>query len=155
MADDAKKPTAEEQRRIDEKARADSLLKGGMPRQGNTGIAGPQGSQETFGDGSPAFAGYPVTKYHPVFGARTVNDPNEAHQTFNPPHNWFSTAGQADAARTDREAQQVVFHNLQTKVDLKHAQLNEEEPPNKDRQTIVRNSVQAQESLDAGKAEPL
>jgi hypothetical protein len=154
MADLPNLPSADEQKQIDKDAANYSRSLGGdPPPAGGT----PPAAQETYGDGAPAFAGYPITKFHPVYGSRSVNDPNEAAQVFQPPHNWFETAGAADAARTDREAQQVVFHNLQTKVAQKHAQLNGEEDPtaNQDRQTIVRNSVQATESLNAGRSEPL
>ena len=114
---------------------------------------------ETFGDGSPSFAGYPLTKYHPVFGAKTVNDPNEGATVFQPPHNWFDTAGAADMARTDREAQEVIHYNQRLKVDANVAlnnggdavPLTGDDAP----EGIVRNSVQAQESIDKGNAEPI
>ena len=111
---------------------------------------------ERDGSGNKVFAGYPVTKYHPVFGRKDANDPNDAATFFTPPHNWFDTAGEADMHRTDREAQQVILHNLNTKVADKVALVNGEDLPSKaDRGGIVRNSVQAQESVDAGKVEPL
>lgn len=123
------------------------------PPAGTTG-----GPVETFGDGAPAFVGYPLAKYHPVYGRREAKDPNEAAQIFQPPHNWFETPANADAARTEREAQQVIHHNLNMKVADKLARVNDEQPPQEadpDRKAIVRNSVQAQESLDSGHAEPL
>ncbi len=111
---------------------------------------------ERDGSGNKVFAGYPVTKYHPVYGRKDANDPNEAATLFQPPHNWFDTAGAADMARTDREAQQVIQNNLAVKVAAKTAIVNGDEPPKEeDRAGIVRNSVQAQESVDAGKVEPL
>ena len=115
--------------------------------------------KETYGDGSPAFVGFPTTKYHPVLGKQEAHDPNEAAALFQPPHNWFETAGQADMARTDREAQQVIVNNLRIKIDSKNAVINGGEPiplvGDGAPKGIVRNSVQAQESVDAGKAEPL
>lgn len=155
MADNDK-PTAQEQRQIDEQAKQESLARGGTAPTGGSAPV-PQG-ESYGGETGPAFHGYPMVKYHPVYGKQSVNDPNEAAKVFQPPHNWFNSAPEADAARTDREAQQVVFHNLQTKVADKHARLNNEPPPaeqNKDRQTIVRNSVTATENLNAGKPEPL
>lgn len=114
---------------------------------------------ETYGDGAPAFSGFPLTKYHPVFGAKTVNDPNEAATVFQPPHNWFDTAGAADMARTDREAQEVIHHNLSEKVAANVAINNGEDPApltgDEAPKGIVRNSVQAQESIDKGNAEPI
>lgn len=114
---------------------------------------------ETLGSGAPAFAGFPQTKYHPVYGARAVGDPNEAATIFQPPHNWFDTAEEADAHRTDREAQQVIHYNQRLKVDANVAlnnggealPLTGDEAP----KGIVRNSVAAQESIDAGNAEPI
>jgi hypothetical protein len=100
-----------------------------------------------------SFVGFPQTKYHPVYGARVVNDPNEAASLPGPAHNWFNTPGEADMHRTDREAQQVIHHNRSVKIGDKLAFVNGEEPPtqvNQDRNAIVRNSVQAQESLDRG-----
>ena len=110
-------------------------------------------SGERYGDGTPAvFAGYPKTMYHPVFRARTANDPNEAAQMFQPPHNWFPTGELADMARTDREAQQALHHNLSVKVADKLAAANGEDAPSAkpENEGVVRNSNQAQTSLDAG-----
>jgi hypothetical protein len=88
------------------------------------------------------YAGYPKTKWHPVHGAKTVNDPNEEHETFD--RNWFDTPAAADAARTDREAGLVVHRNMRVKL---NAHENDK--------GVVRNSVQAQESLDRTGFEPL
>lgn len=114
---------------------------------------------EAFGSGAPSFAGFPQTKYHPVYGARAVNDPNEAATIFQPPHNWFDTAAEADAHRTDREAQEVIHYNTRLKVDANVALNNGGEaiPLTGDdaAKGIVRNSVAAQESIDAGNAEPI
>jgi hypothetical protein len=109
--------------------------------------------------GGTAFAGYPQTKYHPVYGAKSVNDPNEGAQTFQPAYNWFDSAAEADAHRTDREAQEVISYNQRAKVDTLVAVNNGGEPiPTTGENApegIVRNSVQAQESIDAGKIEPI
>ena len=94
-----------------------------------------------------SFAGYPLTKYNPVLGARTAKDPNEAASLFQPEHDWWPTAGEADMHRTDREAGMVVHQNMRDKISgLAEAQ---------DGATPVRLSVQAQESMDAGAAEPV
>lgn len=151
MADETNLPSADEQKAIDDAATADTIARGGTPTRGG---AAPTPATEAYGDGTPSFAGFPQTKWHPVYGARSVKDPNEAATVFQPPHNWFATPEQADAARTDREAQQVVHHNLATKVAQKNATLNGEELPG-DRKEIVRNSATAQANLDAGRAEPL
>lgn len=108
---------------------------------------------------APAFAGFPLVKYHPVYGARSANDPNEAATMFQPSHDWFATAEEADMHRTDREAQQVIHYNRQLKVDSKVAAVNGDEPAPLTGEGapkgIVRNSVAATESLNAGNAEPL
>jgi hypothetical protein len=109
--------------------------------------------------GAASFAGYPMTKYHPVYGAKSVNDPNEGATTFQPAYNWFDSAAEADAHRTDREAQEVIHYNARAKVDTLVAVNNGGEaiPTTGDNapEGIVRNSVQAQEAIDAGKVEPI
>lgn len=108
------------------------------------------------GEGSePAhkFVGFPVVKYHPVYGKRVANDPNEAHDLFQPVTDWFDSPGEADMHRTDAEAQQVIHHNRHVKHQHHMAALDGREP-----ELVagpVRNSVQAQESLDAGHPEPM
>lgn len=103
-----------------------------------------------------SFAGYPKIKYHPVKGAVTIEDPNE-EAALSPPHDYFDTAGEADAHRTEREAQQVIHHNTSVKVaaklDGKSVDLND--PMANGTGGVVRNSVQATESLNATGAEPL
>lgn len=93
------------------------------------------------------FPGFPKTMYNPVLGAKTANDPNEAASFFQPEGQWFNTAAEADMHRTEREAQMVMHHNTREKLDGL-AQAQDGAPP-------VRNSVQAQESLDAGNPEPV
>lgn len=116
------------------------------------GVVGPIGSPVPVSHAKPvpspaapnefAALGFPVTKYHPVQGRKIFKDPNAVAQL---DYNWFDTAAAADAARTEREAMQVVHHNLNHKVQgKKDAGLG-----------IVRNSVSAQESVDAGNAEPM
>ena len=91
-----------------------------------------------------AFSGYPKTKYHPVHGAITLNNPNE-EAGLATPNDWFDTAGQADAARTWTEAAVVQANNTRAKL----ATLDDAGHP------IVRNSVQAHEATRAGTPEPL
>jgi hypothetical protein len=106
---------------------------------------------------APVFAGFPKNKYHPVYGLRVIADPNE-EATLMPKHNWFDTAEEADAHRTEREAQQVIHYNARVRVD---GALNGSAPTTMDdkavtgEEGIVRNSVAATESLKSGFAEPL
>lgn len=53
---------------------------------------------------------YPLTAYHPVHGAVTVKDADEAAKTFSNPLDWFETAEEADQHRTENEAA-IVIHN--------------------------------------------
>lgn len=93
------------------------------------------------------FAGYPKTMYNPVLGGRTANDPNEAASLFQPEGQWFNTAAEADMHRTEREAQMVIHQNTRDKLEgMAQAQ---------DGAAPVRNSVQAQESINAGNPEPV
>lgn len=110
---------------------------------------------------APNYPGYPKTKYHPVYGARTAKDPNDEAVAFTgPPHNWFDTAGEADTHRTDREAQMVVHNNQRVKVDAAFGRAENAEHETDPAVAagdagVVRNSVQATESVKAGKVEPL
>lgn len=84
-----------------------------------------------------------IIRYHPVHGRVEFEDANEHAANGGDDGDFrFKTAFEADAARTDAEARIVEQHNLNAK--LKH---------HEDR-GIVRNSVAAQESFDAGNAEP-
>lgn len=94
------------------------------------------------GPGAPS--GYPKMKYHPVHGGIEVKD-GEEEGALQPKTDWFDTAELADAARTWTEAEIVRQHNLRQKLET----LDEAGHP------IVRNSVQADESLRRGKPEPL
>jgi hypothetical protein len=96
---------------------------------------------ESAGEPRRFFRGYPKKKWHPVHGAKEARDPNEEAELFD--RNWFDTPEAADAARTQREADIVVHKNQRVHVD-EHEERG-----------VVRNSVQAQESLDAGNLEPL
>jgi hypothetical protein len=60
---------------------------------------------------------YPLTLYHPVLGAVTVENQEDALKTFVPPHDWFHTAAEADAHRTDREAMMVIHNTRRMQVD--------------------------------------
>lgn len=107
--------------------------------------------------GTSGFVGYPQTKYHPMLGARTVNDPNEAHGLPGPAHNWFDTPGEADMHRTDLEAQEVIHNARRVKLEGHVATVRGEEPPpppTEDNPNVVRLSVQAEENLGRGAVEP-
>lgn len=108
-------------------------------------------------DTMPAsFAGYPKFKYHPVLGAIEVKDPNEM-AALQPPHDYFDTAEEADMHRTDREAGQVIAHNVGVKVQAKLAgkPVDLSDPVQAGSAGVVRNSVAATENLKAGGSEPL
>jgi hypothetical protein len=111
-------------------------------------------------DAKPSFPGFPKTKYHPVYGGRTIDDPNE-EAALVPVHNWFDTAEEADMHRTDREAQLVVHNNRRVKADASVAAFDNDgthDVPDdvvRGETGIVRNSVAATESLKSGFAEPL
>lgn len=99
--------------------------------------------------------GLPTTVYHPIHGARVITDFNDIG-TLGP--DWFSTAEEADMHRTWTEAKVAMHYNQAVKA----ATLAGQEPPTDPEpgdaskpQGVVRNSVAAQESLDAGNAEPL
>lgn len=107
-----------------------------------------------------SFPGFPKAKFHPVYGQRMVNDPNEEAALL-PRHNWFDSAEEADIHRTDREAQQVVHFNRSTKVNASLAAAGNDgvsDIPDEEvrgEAGIVRNSVAATESLKSGFPEPL
>ena len=88
-----------------------------------------------------AAGGFPSTVYHPVLGARTLTDANEA-TTLN--SDWFNTAEEADMHRTETEAQMAVHKNQTVKAAEMAADAE-----------VVRNSVAADASLKAGFPEPL
>jgi hypothetical protein len=112
------------------------------------------------GQTAASFPGFPKAKYHPVYGYRLVNDPNE-EASLAPAHNWFNSAEEADMHRTDREAQQVVHFNRRVKVDASSAAAGNDGVSNvpdeevRGEAGIVRNSVAATESLKSGFPEPL
>jgi hypothetical protein len=99
------------------------------------------------GNAAASFAGFPKTKWNPVLGAKSANDPNEAASLFQPEHDWFDTPGEADMHRTDREAGMVIHHNSREKLNAAIEAQDGKAP--------VRLSVQAQESMDAGNGEPV
>ena len=84
---------------------------------------------------------FPSVAFHPVFGRQEISDAN-AGAALGP--DWFNTAEEADMHRTETEAQMVVHQNRDIKVADAVAS-----------DGVVRNSVAATESLDAGKPEPL
>ncbi len=89
----------------------------------------------------PDRGGFPTVAYHPVYGRRELKDANEAVGLNS---DWFNTAEEADLHRTEREAQMVVHQNRDVKVGDAVATSG-----------VVRNSVAAQENVDAGRPEPL
>ena len=94
--------------------------------------------------------GFPSTVFHPVLGARSLKDANEA-VGLGP--DWFNTAEEADLHRTDTEAQMAIHKNRAVKVsDLEALEEGQHED---DRLTVVRNSVAADASFKQGNAEPL
>ena len=99
---------------------------------------------EAFITPNVAPAGYPKMMYHPVHGGIEVADPN-AMAGLLPSTDWFDSPEKADAARTWTEAHMASAHNTREKLaahdDAGHA--------------IVRNSVQADEAIRRGLAEPL
>lgn len=97
----------------------------------------------------PTAGAWPFTAYHPVWGARTAKDQAEADEMFvGDATDWFATAEEADAARTQREAEIVVQHRLNNRVD--DALGTEKEVDH----TVVENSVAADERIKAGTGEP-
>lgn len=60
---------------------------------------------------------YPLTLYHPVLGAVTVENQEDALRVFVPHHDWFHTAAEADAHRTAREADMVIHNTRRMQVD--------------------------------------
>ena len=81
---------------------------------------------------------YPMTAYHPIHGAVTVNSDEEAAKTFLVPHDWFLTPEEADAHRTDREAA-IVIHNARRAQITLHEQNDA---------GVVKHSVTHQETVD-------
>jgi hypothetical protein len=65
---------------------------------------------------------YPLTLFHPVFGAVTVDNQEAAQKLFHPARDWFPTAAEADAHRTEREAQMVIHNTRRMQVDDMAAQ---------------------------------
>ena len=100
-------------------------------------------------DGKPTLPGYPKVRFHPVHGRREFKDPYECAEfgQEDDKGDWrFKTAAEADSARTGAEAELTHLHNLRSKL----AEIADTD------QGVVRNSVQAQESIDQGNAgEPL
>lgn len=88
--------------------------------------------------------GYPKIRYHPVHGGVTVKDAAE-EGALQPKTDWFDTPELADAARTWTEAVVAWTNNQNRKLEV----LKEAGHP------IVRDSVQADESIRRGYPEPL
>lgn len=81
---------------------------------------------------------FPQTVYHPVRGAVTVEDAEAAAKVMTVPTDWFPTAAQADAARTENEAQAVIHKGRRDQVQ-KHEDAGA---------TVVHHSVTHQASVD-------
>jgi hypothetical protein len=96
---------------------------------------------------------FPATWYHPIYGAREIRDYAEWSRLDD---DWRETAGIADMDRTETEARVVANHNDQVKREqilqgARRAGIREDRVND----AIVRNSVQADEALKEGKAQPL
>jgi hypothetical protein len=90
------------------------------------------------------FAGWPKTFFHPVHGAVEFEDPNAHAAAGGSTGDFrFETAGEADAARTQTEAEMVVL-----KRQMGMMQTYEKSHP------IIRSSAQAEESAKTGYPEP-
>jgi hypothetical protein len=91
-----------------------------------------------------AHEGYPKTLYHPVHGAIELTDPNMESQ-LQDRRSWFHLPELADAARTWTEAHITAAANTAAKL-ASHAEAGH---------AVVRNSVQADLAVRAGRPEPL
>lgn len=61
---------------------------------------------------------FPMTKYHPVYGARTADKHDDLDKVFvGPEHNWFDTPEEADMHRTAAEAAMVLHNSVRMRVD--------------------------------------
>jgi hypothetical protein len=86
-------------------------------------------------------AGWPRTFFHPVHGSKEFKDPNEHAQAGS---DWrFPSAGEADSARTQTEAELV---NLKRQMSALASY--EANAP------VARSSAQAEESMASGYPEP-
>ena len=101
-------------------------------------------SAKSFLNTAQAPAGFPTMRYHPVHGGIPIADPNEL-ASLQPASDWFDSPEKADAARTYTEATVAHAHNMRSKLGV----LDDAGHP------IVRNSVQADEAIRRGAAEPL
>lgn len=106
-------------------------------------VAPPEPDNRSLVSGT-TFSGFPKIKYHPVHGRVMVNDPNE-EASLSPPTDYFDTPEEADMHRTATEAMTTHAANESAKL-AAHADAGHQ---------VVRNSVQADESLRRGNAEPL
>ncbi|WP_025841371.1 hypothetical protein [Asaia platycodi] len=91
-----------------------------------------------------AFAGYPISRFHPVHGRREFASPNDYALAGGDDGDWrFTSAGGADQARTHTEALLVIRMNEDRALEALKAEGN-----------VVSNSVQADESARSGYPEP-
>lgn len=100
--------------------------------------------------------GFPVDVFHPVYGKRTLGEYGDIKKLPGIMTDWFRTAADADAARTQPEADAVIAHHQAMRVQehiarAKAADQGEDakpEPMSPDTGHVVRDSVQAQEAAD-------
>jgi len=102
--------------------------------------------------------GFPRSVYHPVLGRREVNSFEDVQKLPPPLRNWFNSAADADAARTQPEADAVVaLHNRMHAEEMARlAAADPEErgavvpdlPDDHPTRHVVRQSVQAQEEAN-------
>ena len=85
------------------------------------------------------FPTFPRTVWHPTQGGVVLTDPEQAAKVCLVPTDWFDTGAEADAHRTENEAQ-VVIHKGRTDQVQKHEDAGE---------TVVHHSVTHQETVNA------
>ena len=81
---------------------------------------------------------FPQTVYHPVQGAVTLTDAEHAARVVTVPTDWFATPQEADAHRTENEAQVVIHYGRRGQVQ-KYQDADE---------GVVHHSVTHQETVD-------
>jgi hypothetical protein len=61
---------------------------------------------------------FPMTKYHPVLGARTVDKHEDLDKVFvGPDRDWHDTPEEADQHRTQREAEMVMHNSTRMRIE--------------------------------------
>ena len=101
-------------------------------------------AKEDEGETEERFHGYPLVRYHPVHGKGEFKTPNHYHRAGGDEGDWrFKSAFDADRARTGAEAALTLMANQQQLLDAHRANAS-----------VVRHSVQAEESRKTGYPEP-